>query len=100
MYVHVVFTVGIPFSLLSFISCPLSLLKTPIHGHGEGELWGLAVHPAALSFVTASEDKTVRLWNLSTKVCSQVHDVVYSLKVSQVIAGMCLSSIVELQTLD
>lgn len=48
---------------------PLStMLQTPIHGHGEGELWGLAVHPAALSFVTASEDKTVRLWDLSTKV--------------------------------
>lgn len=58
---YVVSTVGVHLILA---------LKTPIHGHGEGELWGLAVHPAALSFVTASDDKTVRLWNLSSKVCS------------------------------
>ena len=37
-------------------------------GHGEGELWGLAVHPTAERFVTASEDGTVRMWDIVNKV--------------------------------
>lgn len=39
-----------------------------LSGHGEGEIWGLAMHPAKLLFVTASEDKTVRLWDLERMV--------------------------------
>ena len=35
----------------------------------EGELWGLAVYPSSNMFVTASDDKTVRIWNIDTKVC-------------------------------
>ncbi len=34
----------------------------------EGELWGLAVHPSTHSFVTASDDKSVRIWDIATKV--------------------------------
>ena len=37
-------------------------------GHGEGELWGLCTHPAADRFFTASEDGTVRQWDLTSKV--------------------------------
>ena len=37
-------------------------------GHGEGELWGLASHPSTDRFVTASEDGTVRQWDISNKV--------------------------------
>ena len=37
-------------------------------GHGEGELWGLATHPTANKFVTASEDGSVRLWDVVNKV--------------------------------
>ena len=37
-------------------------------GHGDGELWGLAVHPTTDKFVTASADNNVRLWDITAKV--------------------------------
>lgn len=42
--------------------------KVILQSHGEGEVWGLDVHPKGISFVTASLDGTVRLWDLSMKV--------------------------------
>ncbi|PAA85883.1 hypothetical protein BOX15_Mlig016715g1 [Macrostomum lignano] len=36
-------------------------------GHGEGELWGLAVHPGARQFATASDDGTCRIWDIGKK---------------------------------
>jgi microtubule-associated protein-like 6 len=35
-------------------------------GHSDGELWGLAVHPSGLEFVTCGGDKTLRLWDLNS----------------------------------
>ncbi|XP_074647902.1 echinoderm microtubule-associated protein-like 6 [Tubulanus polymorphus] len=41
--------------------------KNIVHGHSEGELWGLAVHPSMERFATASDDCTVRIWDLLNK---------------------------------
>ena len=57
-------------SLLPFLPFFLLFLaQVLMQGHDEGELWGLAVHPSTNNFVTASCDKTIRTWSLSTKVC-------------------------------
>lgn len=41
--------------------------KVILQSHGEGEVWGLDVHPKGISFVTASLDGSVYLWDLSMK---------------------------------
>ena len=37
-----------------------------MHGHADGELWGLATHPTQPIFITASDDKSIRTWNMKT----------------------------------
>ena len=39
-----------------------------VSSHTEGEIWGLCAHPEKDVFVTGSDDKTVRLWDLAKKV--------------------------------
>ncbi|XP_078613343.1 echinoderm microtubule-associated protein-like 6 isoform X1 [Branchiostoma floridae x Branchiostoma japonicum] len=34
-----------------------------MRGHAEGEMWGLATHPRRSLFATASDDRTVRVWD-------------------------------------
>ncbi|XP_047132983.1 echinoderm microtubule-associated protein-like 6 isoform X1 [Hydra vulgaris] len=42
-------------------------LQTLMDGHGDGELWGLSCHPSKDVFVTSSDDKTVRIWDIKSK---------------------------------
>ena len=48
-----------------------------VGGHAEGEVWGLDRHPSLPRFITASYDGTVRLWDVSSKVCIYVYLSVY-----------------------
>ncbi|KAG9260088.1 echinoderm microtubule-associated protein-like 6 isoform X4 [Astyanax mexicanus] len=38
-----------------------------INSHMQGEIWGLATHPAKDVFITASDDGTIRIWDLVDK---------------------------------
>lgn len=38
------------------------------NGHMQGEIWGLATHPAKDMFISASDDGTIRIWDLADKV--------------------------------
>lgn len=39
-----------------------------MNSHTEGEIWGLCTHSEKDIFVTGSDDKTVRLWDMTKKV--------------------------------
>ncbi|MEQ2196069.1 Echinoderm microtubule-associated protein-like 6 [Xenoophorus captivus] len=39
-----------------------------LDSHGQGGIWGLAAHPVKELCITASDDATIRLWDLSDKV--------------------------------
>ncbi|XP_067091821.1 echinoderm microtubule-associated protein-like 6 [Osmerus mordax] len=38
-----------------------------INGHMQGEIWGLATHPSKDIFISASDDGTIRIWDLADK---------------------------------
>lgn len=39
-----------------------------VNGHMDGPIWGLATHPSRDVFLSAAEDGTVRLWDITEKV--------------------------------
>lgn len=42
--------------------------NTMINGHTQGGIWGLASHPSKDVFISASDDGTIRIWDLADKV--------------------------------
>ncbi|XP_076879607.1 echinoderm microtubule-associated protein-like 6 isoform X2 [Brachyhypopomus gauderio] len=41
--------------------------NTLINGHTQGRIWGLATHPSKDVFISASDDGTIRIWDLVDK---------------------------------
>uniref|UniRef100_A0A671R5K6 HELP domain-containing protein n=1 Tax=Sinocyclocheilus anshuiensis TaxID=1608454 RepID=A0A671R5K6_9TELE len=41
--------------------------NTMINGHTQGRIWGLATHPSKDVFISASDDGTIRIWDLADK---------------------------------
>ncbi|XP_035383252.1 echinoderm microtubule-associated protein-like 6 isoform X2 [Electrophorus electricus] len=41
--------------------------NTLINGHTQGRIWGLATHPSKDIFISASDDGTIRIWDLTDK---------------------------------
>lgn len=51
-------------------------LNCVVKGHGEGELWALAVSPInANIFATASDDRTVRVWDAKTNTIIKITEL-------------------------
>ncbi|MEQ2182164.1 Echinoderm microtubule-associated protein-like 6, partial [Goodea atripinnis] len=44
--------------------------NTMINGHTKGGIWGLATHPFKDVFISASDDGTIRIWDLADKCTS------------------------------
>eukprot|EP00043_Microstomoeca_roanoka_P006737 m.65510 g.65510 ORF g.65510 m.65510 type:complete len:1912 (-) comp13543_c0_seq2:42-5777(-) len=52
-------------------------------GHRPGELWGLAISPDKRSFVTASDDGSVRLWAYEAATCLKTCELATPLRCCQ-----------------
>ena len=59
------------------------------NGHGEGELWGLATHPTQAKFMSASEDGTLRVWDIPTKVNTKQYNPTMKRLFNEVTDWLC-----------
>jgi WD40 repeat protein len=76
-----------------------------VDGHGQGELWALAVHPKKDLFATGGDDKTVRLWSAdehvllkTTKLDHWVRSVAFNLDGSMLACGLADGSVAVLKS--
>lgn len=49
-----------------------------VNGHMDGPIWGLGTHPTRDVFLSAAEDGTVRLWDISERVTSSESHFVHT----------------------
>jgi WD40 repeat protein len=81
--------------------------RTLTQGHAEGELWGLAVHPIKPMVATASDDQTLRLWDVENNLMLAAHalggegrSVAFSADGQEVAVGLRNGAFVVLKTKD
>lgn len=67
--------------------------NTMINGHTQGGIWGLATHPFKDVFISASDDGTIRIWDLADKVWGD-RVVVFGLQLARP-APLILFSVLE-----
>ena len=63
-----------------------------LQGHGEGEIWGLDTHPIEDECMTVSDDKTLRVWDLSKLRLKKVRN--NTIATAPIPKGCCLRELV------
>uniref|UniRef100_A0A914X8Q4 HELP domain-containing protein n=1 Tax=Plectus sambesii TaxID=2011161 RepID=A0A914X8Q4_9BILA len=76
-----------------------------VDGHGQGELWALAVHPKRDVFATGGDDRTVRMWSAgdhtllhTAKLEQWIRSVVFNHDGSMLVCGLADGSVAVLKS--